>query len=93
MNLAFGDFAPALPSDVPWIPATEESETEDACVEHVEVPGGRKDQLDVQATDRELVITARSPGPGTARGGGAAPAGPASSSTGRCCPVTSRPVR
>jgi len=57
MNLAFGDFALALPSDVPWIPAAEETETEDAYVVHVEVPGVRKDQLDVQVTDRELVIT------------------------------------
>jgi len=57
MNLAFGDVALALPSDVPWIPAAEETETEDAYVVNVEVPGARKDQLDVQVTDRELVIT------------------------------------
>ena len=57
MNLALGDFAVALPSDVPWIPAAEETETEDAYVVRVEVPGVRKDQLNVQVTDRELTIT------------------------------------
>lgn len=56
MNLAFGDFAPALPSEVPWIPAAEETETDDGYVVRVEVPGVRKDQLNVQVTDRELTI-------------------------------------
>jgi HSP20 family protein len=57
MNLALGDFALALPGDAPWIPAAEESETEDAYVVRVEVPGVRKDQLNVQVTERELTIT------------------------------------
>ncbi|HEY2314057.1 MAG TPA: Hsp20/alpha crystallin family protein [Streptosporangiaceae bacterium] len=57
MNAAFTDFALAPPGDAPWIPAAEESDTEDAYVVRVEVPGVRKDQLHVQVTDRELTIT------------------------------------
>ena len=57
MNAAFSEFALALPGDAPWIPSAEESETEDAYVVRVEVPGVRKDQLKVQVTDRELTIT------------------------------------
>jgi HSP20 family protein len=57
MNAAFTDFALAPPGDAAWIPAAEESDTEDAYVVRVEVPGVRKDQLHVQVTDRELTIT------------------------------------
>ena len=57
MNAGFSDFALALSGDAPWIPSAEESETEDAYVVRVEVPGVRTDQLKVQVTDRELTIT------------------------------------
>ena len=57
VNLAFGDVAPAQLMDVPWVPLADLSETDDSYVVRVELPGVRKDQLDVQLQDRELVIT------------------------------------
>jgi HSP20 family protein len=57
MNLAFGDFGLTMPSDVPWSPFADVSETDDAYHVHVELPGIRKDQVDVQLNERELVIS------------------------------------
>ena len=56
MNVAFGDLA-AVPADMPWSPAADLTETDDAYVVHVELPGVHKDQLKVQVMDRELEIT------------------------------------
>jgi HSP20 family protein len=56
MNVASGDLA-AVPADMPWSPAADLTETDDAYVVHVELPGVHKDQLKVQLTDRELEIT------------------------------------
>ena len=52
MNFAFGDLARA---EMPWVPLADLSETEDAYVVKVELPGVGKDQIDVQLQDRELV--------------------------------------
>ena len=57
MNAAFGDLGLAKLADVPWSPLAEVSETDDAYIVHVELPGVHKDQVDVQLQDRELVIT------------------------------------
>jgi HSP20 family protein len=56
MNAASGDLA-AVPADMPWSPAADLTETDDAYVVHVELPGVHKDQLKVQLTGRELEIT------------------------------------
>jgi HSP20 family protein len=63
VNLAFGDVAPAQLMDIPWVPLADLSETDDSYVVRVELPGVRKDQLDVQLQDRELVITGEVTGP------------------------------
>jgi HSP20 family protein len=42
---------------MPWSPLSDVSETDDSYLVHVELPGMRKDQVDVQLLDRELVIT------------------------------------
>jgi HSP20 family protein len=57
MNFAFGDLGLAGPGSAPWSPLAEVSETDDAYLVHVELPGIRKDQVDVQLADRELVIS------------------------------------
>src|ERR1700733_1385783 len=60
MNLAFG----APPVDVaegPWIPLADVSETDDAYVVEVDLPGVNRDQIDIQVQDRELVITGEIP--------------------------------
>ncbi|HEY5988574.1 MAG TPA: Hsp20/alpha crystallin family protein [Streptosporangiaceae bacterium] len=57
MNLAFGEFGLARPFDAPWSPFADMSETDDAYHVHVELPGIRKDQVDVRLTERELVIS------------------------------------
>jgi HSP20 family protein len=57
VNLAFGDVAPAQLMEMPWVPLADVSETDDGYVVRVDLPGVRKDQVDVQLQDRELVIT------------------------------------
>jgi HSP20 family protein len=57
MNFAFGDLGPGRLTEMPWVPAADLAENDQAYVVHVEVPGVRKDQLNVQVVDRELVIT------------------------------------
>ena len=63
MNLTFG-LTPIDGADEPWIPLADVSETDDAYVIEVDVPGVRKDQVDIQLQDRELVITGEIPEPG-----------------------------
>src|SRR5258708_19849704 len=57
MNIAFGDLGMARLTDVPWSPLADVSETDDAYVVHIELPGIRKDQIDVQMQDRQLVVS------------------------------------
>jgi HSP20 family protein len=56
MNAASADLA-GVPADIPWSPAADLTETDDAYAVHVELPGVHKDQLKVQLTGRELEIT------------------------------------
>jgi HSP20 family protein len=63
MNLAFG-LTPIDGAGEPWIPVADISETDDAYAIEVDVPGVRKDQVDIQLQDRELVITGEIPEPG-----------------------------
>jgi HSP20 family protein len=60
MNLAFG-LTPAEVGDGPWIPLADLSETDGAYVVEVDVPGVRKDQVEIQLQDRELIITGEIP--------------------------------
>jgi HSP20 family protein len=57
MNIAFGGLGLARSGDMPWSPLAEVSETDEAYLVHVELPGVSKDQIDVQLMDRELVIS------------------------------------
>jgi HSP20 family protein len=57
MNIAFGDIGSLRIADMPWSPFADVSETNDAYLVQVELPGVRKDQVDVQLQDRELVIS------------------------------------
>jgi HSP20 family protein len=57
MNAAFGGFGPVAMIDMPWSPLADVSETDDAYLVRVDLPGVHKDQVDVQLQDRELVIT------------------------------------
>ena len=58
MNFAFGDLARV---EMPWVPLADLSETDDAYVVKVELPGVSKDQADVQLQDRELVVSGEIP--------------------------------
>ena len=58
INFAFGDLAR---SEMPWVPLADLSETEDAYVVKVELPGVGKDQIDVQLQDHELVVSGEVP--------------------------------
>jgi HSP20 family protein len=60
MNLAFG-LPPIDVADGPWIPLADLSETDDAYVVEVDVPGVNRDQIDIQVQDRELIITGEIP--------------------------------
>jgi HSP20 family protein len=58
MGFALGE--PGTPAQVagrPWIPAADVSETDDAYVIELELPGVRKDDVDIQMNDNELVVT------------------------------------
>ena len=61
MNMAFGPVGPVAVVDLPWVPAADLAETDDAYVVRVELPGVRKDQVDLQLQDRELVISGEIP--------------------------------
>jgi HSP20 family protein len=57
VNAAFGDAGLAAAADMPWVPPADLTETDDAYIVHVELPGVHKDQLNVQIADRELLIS------------------------------------
>ena len=61
MSFAFGDLGLQRPGNAPWSPLADLSETEDAYVVKVELPGVGKDQIDVQLQDRELVVSGEVP--------------------------------
>jgi HSP20 family protein len=69
MNFAFG-LTPAALADMPWVPLADLSETDDAYVVKAELPGARKDQVNIQLQDRELVITGEIAEPGDGGGNG-----------------------
>ncbi len=61
VNAAFTDLGVSQMTEMPWSPPADLTETDDAYLVQVDVPGMRKDQLDVQVSDRELVITGEIP--------------------------------
>jgi HSP20 family protein len=63
MNLAFGSLMQDTVADLPWTPNADLSETQDAYMVNVELPGVSKDQIDVQLQERELVISGEIPEP------------------------------
>ena len=58
-NMAFSDmpFGQMQMVNAPWVPLADVSETDDAYTVEVELPGVRKDQINVELNDRELVIS------------------------------------
>jgi HSP20 family protein len=92
MNFAFGDLGLARLGGGPWTPLAEVSETDDAYLVRVELPGIRKDQVDVQLMDRELIVSGDIK-ESEAAGAAGALAAPVASSTGPTCPATSSPTR
>jgi HSP20 family protein len=75
-------------AEMPWSPLADVSETDDAYVIRIGLPGVRKDQIDVQLQDRELDVTGEVDS--WRAGGTAARAALAGSSTGRSYPATCR---
>jgi HSP20 family protein len=61
VNAAFTDLGISQMTDMPWSPPADLTETDDAYLVHVDVPGMRKDQLNVEVSDRELVVTGEIP--------------------------------
>lgn len=61
MNFAFGGLAPfgslGTVADVPWAPPADVTETDDAYMIHVELPGVRRDEINVEMRDREVIIS------------------------------------
>ena len=77
---------------MPWAPLGDASETDDAYIVRVELPGVNKDQVDVQLQGGELVVTGEIPeDSGRAAAATAARAAPAGSSSAPTCPATSTP--
>jgi len=56
VNLAFGGMGLTQVVDAPWMPLADISDTDDAYVVQVDLPGVSRDQLNVELNDRELVI-------------------------------------
>jgi HSP20 family protein len=71
LNMAFGDmpFGQMQVMNAPWVPLADVSESDDAYTVEVELPGVRKDQLNVELNDRELVINGEIPEPEEEDGG------------------------
>ena len=65
LNMAFGDmpFRQMQVMNAPWVPLADVSETDDAYTVEVELPGVRRDQINVELSDRELVISGEIPEP------------------------------
>jgi HSP20 family protein len=53
INAAFGDVGTA----VPWSPLADVFETDDAYIVETEIPGARKNDVDIQLNDRELAVS------------------------------------
>jgi HSP20 family protein len=56
LNNVFGDLSRGI-DDLAWSPQADIAETDDAYVLSIDVPGVRKDQIDVQVHERDIVVT------------------------------------
>src|ERR1700704_3204674 len=56
LSNVFSDLGQVV-EDVPWAPQADIAETEDAYILAIDVPGVRKDQIDVQMRDRDVIIS------------------------------------
>ena len=63
--------------DLPWVPAVDVEETDDAWIIEAEVPGVRREDVDVEVRDSELVVS----GEIVERERAGAPGAPGASST------------
>jgi len=65
LNMAFSDvpFGQMQMMNAPWVPLADVSETDDAYTVEVELPGITKNQINVELSDRELVISGEIPEP------------------------------
>jgi HSP20 family protein len=50
-------------ADMAWTPLADLSETDDAYIVKVDLPGVRKDQVEVQVQDRQVSVTGEIPEP------------------------------
>jgi HSP20 family protein len=57
VNVTLGDLGTAWLAQLRWSPSAEVSETENAYVVAVELPGVHTDQISVELEDREVIIT------------------------------------
>ena len=94
INFAFGDLARV---EMPWVPLADLSETDDAYVVKVELPGSARTRSTCSCRTGNWSSAARSRRSRTVRTeaatGTAARAAPAGSSSAPACPATSTPTR
>ena len=57
LEQTFGDFAPALTEPIGWIPAVDLEEQDDAYVVEAEVPGVKREDVNIELVGNELTIT------------------------------------
>jgi Molecular chaperone (small heat shock protein) len=57
MNAAMGELTFQDGERIPWIPMADVSETEDAYLIEIDMPGVAKEHIDVQLSDRELIVS------------------------------------
>ena len=93
MNFAFGGLTPVALADMPWAPLGDVSETDDAYIVRVELPGVEQGPGGRAAAGRRAGHHRRDPGRFRAEAAAAtaARAAPAGSSSGPTCPATSTP--
>ena len=57
ISATMGEMVFPRETTTPWVPFADVCETEDSFVVEADLPGVTRDQIDVQLTDRELIIT------------------------------------
>jgi HSP20 family protein len=54
---AFGAPSPAIPAHGMWAPLADLTETDESFITEIDLPGVKKDDIDVEMNDRELIVT------------------------------------
>ncbi|MFO7251224.1 MAG: Hsp20/alpha crystallin family protein [Actinomycetes bacterium] len=57
ISATMGEMMLPRETETPWMPFADVCETEDSFVVEADLPGVTKDQIDVQLSDRELIIS------------------------------------